>query len=167
MRSLPMVVMVLALAACGGAQANRGGEAEANAGANPGSGAVTGPAEGGLCPDTFAVAREVPVDCHHPSFGPCAFPEGRCECELEPLPCQGVAPDPTLPPRPRRSVWTCRPTPPALHPKGCPGMPPADGSACAPDGLRCAYGECHIVPYECRGGAWHEGSVASPPSIAR
>lgn len=149
-----LLVVVVALAACGG---------KTPAGSGP---AVTPPIDAPLpplaaeCPATYAA---VPAGqaCEPPAGHAlsCAYPEGACSCMAD-YPCSGVEMTreemAALP-----IVWQCTPTPPAVRPDGCPGVEPS--GACSRDGQRCSYGDCCYRELTCQHGEWQMTGGGCPP----
>jgi hypothetical protein len=99
----------------------------------------------GTCPGTYpGSAKSVPCS---PEGLDCSYPEGQCNCALEPLE------DPTEGPS-----WLC--SDPGV---GCP-EPRADlGTPCTQEGEQCDYGACTGgIAEQCTGGVWTEELTACP-----
>jgi hypothetical protein len=88
---------------------------------------------------------------------------GDCSCSDGPH-CGGarVMPAPIGHPG-RLACWPTKPT--AIGPDGCSYGTPAEGSACAPSGKVCVYGECawSAATATCKGGTWSVSQYHGPP----
>lgn len=101
-----------------------------------------------FCPPTFAAGADAGIVCTA-AFA-CDYPEGICGCGWVSSDIDGGL----------TYGWTCAPQP-AL----CPSTRPRWGTACATEGLQCAYsGPCYTPPFvpaeptECLCGTWQRGA---------
>ena len=98
---------------------------------------------GPSCPATFAAAKGActePIDC--------SYPEGTCRCAKAAW-CNGMPPGPDW--AARGPTWECRP---AVGPDGCPGVEPAQGTACSAEGKRCDFTCACMEAAVCTHGVW-------------